>query len=342
MIDKRALLFGGVCVACITLAAGYAVVSRADSSDVVAESRPADPALLAELTARPHLMFRDTTLGPSYGSLSVVALDALDGPRLQTSRSCERVHFAAGQGMCLAADRGMVTIYRGEVFDASYQVHHTVRVPGIPSRTRVARDGRLAALTYFVGGDSYAAAGFSTRTLLVDPTNGHVLANLEDFTVTRDGARFKAVDFNFWGVTFASQPGTFYATLASGGKKYLIAGDLPTRTARVLRDEVECPSLAPDGRRIAFKRRMPGIRLLWRIYVLDLETGVETPTAEQRSVDDQIEWLDERTILYALPNAVQQARASTDIWAAAADGSGEARLVLRGAESPAVVRPPAS
>lgn len=139
-------------------------------------------------------------------------------------------------------------------------------------------------------------------------------------------------------MTFAKEPGRFYATLASGGTNYLIEGDLSARTARVLRDSVECPSLSPDGRRIAFKRRMPGIRLLWRIHVLDLETGAETAAAESRSVDDQIEWLDDRTILYAHPTNVQKARASMDVWAVQADGTGEPRLLVPYAESPAVVR----
>ena len=110
------------------------------------------------------------------------------------------------------------------------------------------------------------------------------------------------------------------------------------RTAHVVRDGVECPSLSPDNRRIAFKKRMPGVRLLWRIHVLDLPDGVETPLAETRSVDDQVEWLDDATILYALPN-VGKAQPVMDVWAMPADGSGAPRMLLTNAESPAVVRP---
>ena len=235
----------------------------------------------------------------------------------------------------------MTTSYRAELFDQSFHTRHQVALTGVPSRTRVAPDGSLAASTNFVNGDSYAAGGFSTRTLLMDAATGKVIDHLEAFQVTRDGKPFKAVDFNFWGVTFTKTPNRFFATLASGGEIYLIEGDVAKRTGRVVRTGIECPSLSPDNRRIAFKKRMPGVRLVWRIHVLDLESGAETALAETRSVDDQVEWLDDATILYALPNG-GKARPVMDIWAAAADGSGTPRVLITNAESPAVVRPPSA
>ena len=84
---------------------------------------------------------------------------------------------------------------------------------------------------------------------------------------------------------------------------------------------------------------MPGMRVLWQIHVLDLASGVETAVAEARSVDDQVEWLDDATIVYALPNDTVKAQRSTDVWAVPADGSGAPHLLLANAESPAVVRP---
>ena len=89
------------------------------------------------------------------------------------------------------------------------------------------------------------------------------MTDLETFTVTRDGKPFKSVDFNFWGVTFRQEPGLFYATLASGGHTYLIEGDAVARTARVIRDAVECPSLSPDNRRLAFKHLERGVAASW-------------------------------------------------------------------------------
>ena len=339
-VSKPAVVFVALCAVSLTAVIGYALLRDGSAAPPEAAGvSTAGEAAFADAARRPHLLFRHAGLDNMHGKLGLVPLDALDGPRLMTSRSCERVYFAAGRGVCLSADRGMVTTYRAEVFDAGYQTRHDTALTGVPSRTRVAPDGRLAAFTYFVSGDSYATGGFSTRTVVIDAIDGTSLANLEDFAVTRDGAPFKSADFNFWGVTFSTERGKFYATLASGGTMHLIEGDVPSKTARVIREGIECPSLAPDGRRIAFKRRMPGVRLLWRIHVLDLASGTETPTAEARSVDDQIEWLDAQTVLYALPNHRQKATASMDIWAVPADGSGAPRVLVPNAESPAVVRP---
>ena len=59
---------------------------------------------------------------------------------------------------------------------------------GTPSRARVSPDGRLAAFTVFVRGDSYAKLQFSTRTRILDSDTGQTLADLEDFEVLKDGA----------------------------------------------------------------------------------------------------------------------------------------------------------
>lgn len=344
-VSSRSLAFAGLCIGVILFSAGYVWFTRPAVSSSPAAVAIADAATIAQAAARPHLLVRSTALDPTYGQVSLVALDrpaAVDGEphdRVATSLFCERVYMAAGHGVCLAVDRGVITSYRAELFDKQFQPRQRLPIAGVPSRTRVAPDGSVSAFTYFVSGDSYAAGGFSTRSVLVSSTDGAVVGELEQFAVTRDGAPFKAVDFNFWGVTFAKQPGTFYATLASGGTNYLIEGNVRTRTARVLRGGVECPSLSPDNRRIAFKKRMPGIRLHWSVIVYDLASGQETPLAETRSVDDQVEWLDDNTILYALPSGLQKARAAMDIWATPADGTGSPRLLVENADSPAVVRP---
>lgn len=75
-----------------------------------------------------------------------------------------------------------------------------------------------------------------------------MLGNLEDFSVSNNDAPLQSPTFNFWGVTFASDERHFYATLGVGdfaGTTHLVEGDLRTRTLRVLRDNVECPSLSP-------------------------------------------------------------------------------------------------
>jgi hypothetical protein len=130
----------------------------------------------------------------------------------------------------------------------------------------------------------------------------------------------------------------FYATLASRGGTYLIEGDISARRATVLRENVECPSLSPDGTRLVFKKRVDGGGpVAWRLHLLDLAAGVETPLAETRNVDNQVEWLDAEHILYGLPDETSRPSASTDTWVLGVDGGGP-RLLVAGAWSPAVVR----
>jgi hypothetical protein len=79
--------------------------------------------------------------------------------------------------------------------------------------------------------------------------------------------------------------------------------------------------------------------VLWQLQVLDLATGREIPLAEQRSVDDQLEWLDDDTVLYTVSSGTaEQSSASTDVWRTAADGSGSPRVFKRNAYSPAIAR----
>jgi hypothetical protein len=149
----------------------------------------------------------------------------------------------------------------------------------------------------------------------------------------------REVDFNLWGVTFARDSRHFYATLRTGGKTYLLEGDLASRQARVLRENVECPSLSPDNTRLAFKKREGGGvgPITWRLPVLDLQTLEDRPLAEKRSVDDQVEWLDDHHILYSLPETIE-ASAGTDTSVVPADGGGEPRLFMPKAYSPVVLR----
>jgi hypothetical protein len=216
------------------------------------------------------------------------------------------------------------------VFGADLRVRGEVAVDGIPSRARVSPDGRYGAVTLFVAGHSYAdLGGFSTTTTLIDLRRGTKIAGLEDFTVTRDGRRITAPDVNYWGVTFARDHDRFYATLATGGRFYLVEGSVRARTMKTIHPGVECPSLSPDETRIAYKKRVGAGGKRWRLYVLDLRTMKETPLAETRSVDDQVEWLDDDHVLYGLQEA---------IWTMPADGTGAPRRFARRADSPAVVR----
>ena len=132
-------------------------------------------------------------------------LSAPDGAAYETPLSCDRVYFAGARGVCLAVEGELLKRNVAYVFDDTFTKLHKVRLTGLPSRTRLSPDGRLAAITVFEHGHSYAEDGFSTRTTIVDTAKGSVLTDLEQFTIVRDGVRFKAVDFNFWGVTFTQR-----------------------------------------------------------------------------------------------------------------------------------------
>jgi uncharacterized repeat protein (TIGR01451 family) len=333
---SRRLAFALLCVVCVGVAVGYVVVT-AVRGDRVAVSGPVDPTGEQAAGQQPlagssgTLLVQNLVEGEDWAKVAALPLDDAGGPRSVAPLRCLRMYYAGGRGLCLAAREDFLGTYVAYVFGPDFGPLHEVSLGGIPSRARISPDGRYGATTAFVTGHSYAEAGFSTETLLIELATGATLGNLEEWDVLRDGQPFRAVDFNFWGVTFARDSDRFYATLATGGKTYLVEGSVSARQARVLRENVECPSLSPDGTRLAFKKRVGGGLggTVWRFHVLDLATMSELALADPRSIDDQIEWLDEGNVLYGV---------ATDLWTVPADGTGEPRKLVRNALSPAVVR----
>jgi hypothetical protein len=284
----------------------------------------------------PRIVFRNTALGAGYGKVAMVPLSAPSGPRALTTTACDRVFAASGHTLCLASDPGVVTTYTAKAWADSGGPATDLPLHGIPSRARLSDDARLAATTSFVSGDSYAQAGFSTRTIVTNLQSGASL-DLENFTLMHRGVSIKPADRNFWGVTFAPDDDHFYVTVSFGGITWLAQGQLSTRTVRTIRADAECPSLSPDGTRVAYKKRGTRGPGDWRLAVMDLATGRETMLAESHSVDDQVEWLDDHQILYGLPGPGADA-AQTNVWVVPADGTGAPRLLIAKAWSPAVVR----
>ncbi|PZG19554.1 PD40 domain-containing protein [Nonomuraea aridisoli] len=270
----------------------------------------------------------------SNGQLSTVAAADPRGPREVTEVACDRVHAAAATVACLEPV-GALSATRLVVMDQ--RLHERQRVPltGFPNRLRVSPSGRMVAWTLFLDGHSYATTGFATQAGVLDTRTGKLVTSLEDFAITRDGRPYRNVDANYWGITFAADDNRFYATLSTDGHRYLVEGDLAAKTVRTVRDNVECPSLSPDGTRIAYKSAVDGDPAKgWRLSVLDLASGTINPTAETRSVDDQAVWLDDRTLAYAL----QTSDGTNDTWSVAADGTGAPRLLVPGANSPSPLR----
>jgi hypothetical protein len=323
----RVWSFAAVCIACL-LGGGVYVATAALRQDE-GGGGPTGPAA-APPAGEPVLLFVHHGTGAKDGHLAWAPVDQ-PAHRHVTGVSCERVYAAAERGVCLVRSGGYPP-YRALDFDTrTLRSGKALPLDGIPSRARTSRDGRFASATTFVTGHSYATPGtFSTQTVLLDLERRVWLGNVEEWAISGDrGSRLDAPDVNVWGVTFADDGDTFYATVATGGKTHLMRGSVRGRTARVIRDNVECPSLSPDGARIAYKKLVGG-RGDWRFHVLDLSSGKETPLAERRSVDDQLEWLDDDHVLYGDGH---------DIYEVRADGNGAPRRVVEGASSPVVLRP---
>lgn len=297
-------------------------------SSVAVAAGSFDPAI-------PHVVFRNTASGEGYGHVAAVPLSNPKGPRTVTGAVCDRIYSAGGTNACLRTNAGIVTTFEAAIYTADWHQERSWPLPGIPSRTRVSPDGTLVASTAFVTGHAYAPASFSTATVIAKAAGGD-FGNLEDFALIVDGKPFAPVDRNVWGVTFAPDDNTFYATAASGSDTWLVRGDISKRTLTSILKTSECPSLSPDGTRIAYKKNtVLGPSPHWNIAILDLASNIETVLAESRSVDDQVEWLDNNTVLYGMPRA--GAVGDSDIWSIPSTAGASPQLFLEHAWSPAVV-----
>jgi hypothetical protein len=324
-----------VCVAAVVAVLSYVALAPPRSNTEADLTPSADVVeFITAVPDGPFILFRDGSPGTLFGRLAIARLPLTDRVRLIAPLSCERVHFAAGWGVCLITDETRLPVrHRAEVFDASFERRHTIPLTGPPIRARVAPDGRRAVLTVFETGHSYADAAFSTRTIVIETASGRRLADLEAFAVEKDGRPFKSADFNFWGLTFAHDGDQFFATLKTGGQRYLVKGSIDARQATVVRAGVECPSLSPDGRILVYKKPLEH-EVGWRLHALDLAAGTEHPLNQvSHSVDDQVDWYDDSHIVYH-----DSAPQGTGVWSLSVDGVSEPRLLLPRAYSPAVQR----
>jgi hypothetical protein len=320
MGSRNAKVLTALVVLSLVVGGAYVAVAALGPDQTTTETRPR----AVDVLAHTHLMVRAVDPGNPRLNGRVYSVDDGTVERSSERLACERVYYAGGRGICMGVASSGVD-YGATIFDSRLRPLHRLALTGFPSRARVSADGRFGAMTVFVSGHSYlqSASAFSTRTTIVDLASGRQIAQLEQFEVSKDGKPFDAVDFNFWGVTFAADPNRFYATLGTAGDHFLVEGDVRRRSMRVLRDGVECPSLSPDGRRIAYKSRIGEDR--WHLRVLELPTLVDHAVAESRSIDDQVEWLDDETLAYS---------DELNVYTVPAAGGGSARLLVRDATSP--------
>ncbi len=322
MDSRSKKILAVLAVLCVLGAGAYVAVAALGPNQTTTDAQPRAGAVLAHT----DLMVR--AVDPKAPTLNG-RVYVLDDGRLRKEPgdlACERVYYAAGHGICMGVAPSGVE-YTASIFNSKLQREHTVTLTGLPSRTRVSPDGRYGAMTVFVTGDSYLSSptAFSTRTTILEMATGREVGKLERFKVTKDGKPFDAVDFNFWGVAFDPHDSDrFYATLGTGGDHYLVEGSIGDESMTVLRAGVECPSLSPDGKQIAYKSRI-GHSSRWHLRVLDVATLKDHAVAEERSIDDQVEWLDDDTLAYS---------DGRNVYTVPADGSGAAAVLVRDATSP--------
>ena len=331
----RIVAFAVVVVLAMGLAVGYLLMAARAQPDAAAQPSPRTSPSAASGNTDGYIAFRRTDIDAAYGTVGTVPVDDPDAAPTPTALSCERIHMARDGGVCLQVDRAAVTTARVLLLWPDMTVRHSLETPGIPSRARVSPDARWAATTTFVFGHSYTSSDFSTQTEIYDMASGSSLGNLEEFDISYKGQPYEAVDVNVWGVTFAQDGSSFFATVMTRGKKHLAEGDISGRTLVMLDVSAECPSLSPSGKLLAFKSATGPTT--WQVRVRTLADGSEVVVDESRSVDDQIEWLDDENVVFGLPRP--EGGAVSDVWVAPADGSGPAELLVPAAWSPAVVRP---
>ncbi|MFJ3902850.1 TolB family protein [Streptomyces sp. NPDC090025] len=319
------LLLGGGATAYTLRAAAHQPGGPGDTARTAA-----DPGFTLDSGAPGALWFRDT------GSGRVARQDpTAPGSREVGGPRCDRFHAAGPTALCLQLRPGIPARTYVIVLDRALRERQRMSLPGIPNRARVSASGQVLAWTTFVTGDSYNTATFATRTSILDLRTGYLIKSIEQIPLTLDGRRHHAPDVNYWGVSFAADDNRFYATVATQGRTHLVEGDLRKWSARALKENVECPSLSPDGARVAYKKKVSDdARAPWRLHVLDLATLREHPLAETRSVDDQAVWTGPDTVAYGYG-----AGTGSGVWSVPADGTGAPRLVAAGASSPVVLSP---
>lgn len=333
----RVLWFAAVVVALVVGAGTYSVVEGREVRAQRAAEPEAARAPVASVADGPRIVFRHTGLDQEYGTVAIVSLDDPGGARAFTGVDCDRVAARPGGASCLVTDPAVAASYEVREYDPQWRQVQSTALPGLPSRTRLSPSGSLVATTVFVAGHSYMTAGFSTATEVHAFGGGTRWGDLEKFRFVLDGEPSDPVDRNIWGVTFVDDD-AFYATVGTGGRTYLVRGTLSSRTLTSVSRDAECPSLSPDGSRVAFKVDVdPGRRIVWQIAVQDLTTGGRTLlTQGPRGLDDQVEWLDDDTLLYGMPRPDEPG--VTDVWSVDTAADAEPELLIEQAWSPTVVR----
>lgn len=278
--------------------------------------------------APPFVMFR--AIAPREGHGRVALLPLAPGASPEVSRlTCSRVHYAGGRGLCAVQDVSAPSApYAVAVFDDAMTPGPRVRLDGIPTRLRVSPNGRVGAITTYAEEERPEGERLATTTRIVDMRTARVIADLSTFRIENPNLPPISGPIDLAGVAFEWDDDRFFATLSTSVERYLVAGSLSERRLSTIRTGVASEALSPDGRRLAVKRLIAETGF-WQLAVIDLASWAEQDLLQgSRSVDDQVEWLDDDHVLYH-----EAEGEATSLWTLAADGRSGPQVLIRDAYS---------
>jgi len=285
-----------------------------------------------------EVMFVNRVPGDDYGRLGI---RHSDGSRTLLAQDCLRVHIAADHGVCLSETDPVLGTFETTFFEASNPAE-TIKsyASASPSRARISPDGTFSTVTAFISGGSYADIGIgeTTTVVTIDEVDSNVLLRgAGQFEVNAEQSRYQTFDANYWGLTFVDQE-NFYITGFYDTLPEIMQGTLSTMTIEPTGWIGSCPSISPDGKTLVFKEQRPDGH--YDLVAVDVETQEKRLLGETRSVDDQVEWLDNDTILYALhpEDGDLGLQPQFDIWELDLAEGSEPKMFLPSADSPAVAR----
>jgi hypothetical protein len=314
-----------------TVAAALSLLAFAPSS---ASPRRAPLTLSAarKPIAAPFVMFRTLSPRHAFGRIAMASPSAPFDRRL-TPLSCARVQYAGGTGLCLVEETdGKAVRQVLYFFDATFARGTRLVLNGIPIRARVSPDGRLAAVTTYGEEESPEGERLASQSMLIDVASGRVLGDLRSFSVSSAADQPIVAPIDISSVAFADGD-RFFATLSTPDRRYLVSGSVTGRRLEVIASGLANEAVSPDGKRLLVKKQT-GARGFWQLVVLDLDSRHEVALNQgPRSVDDQVEWLDDSHVVYH-----DVTEDGTGIWMLPTDGTTAARLLVADAFSPAVQR----
>lgn len=276
------------------------------------------------------LAFINRVPGDEYGLVGYI--DPA-GERHITELECTRLDLNEAVGICLSATAGLGGTGRGLLLDPG--LNPTLRFNvNRPDRAATSPDGAVVAWTGFSLGHSYLNPGeFATTTQLISVERSLGVNLQDDFVTYDDGLVVQDISINFWGVTFVDSD-RFYATMGTASGTVIVEGRASNSRMDVVFEDATCPEVSPDGRTIVAKERRGDFM---QVVAIDVATGDRRDLGEIRSVEDQVEWADDDTILYALPNPDEGTNSQPvfDVWALDIAPGSTPRMIIPFADSPA-------